>query len=63
MAVDDICGRHRGNREESDEQAPSLARMWRMSRPTRDGTVEPVSRDQILRHEREQGNINIPLFS
>ena len=27
------------------------------SRLTRDGTAEPVSRDQILRHERGQGNI------
>ena len=31
-----------------------------MSRLTRDGTVEPVSRDQILRHERGQGNIHFP---
>ena len=31
-----------------------------MSRLTRDGTAEPVSRDQILRHERRQGNINFP---
>ena len=29
-----------------------------MSRLTRDGTAEPVSRNQILRHEREQGNIH-----
>ena len=29
-----------------------------MSRLTRDGTAEPVSRDQILRHERGQGNIH-----
>ena len=29
-----------------------------MSRLTRDGTSEPVSRDQILRHERGQGNIH-----
>ena len=29
-----------------------------MSRLTRDGTAETVSRDQILRHERGQGNIN-----
>ena len=29
-----------------------------MSRLTRDGTVEPVSRDQILRRERGQGNNN-----
>ena len=31
-----------------------------MSRLTRDGTVEPVSRDQILRHARGQGNIIFP---
>ena len=31
-----------------------------MSRLTRDGTAEPVSRDQILRREREQGNIHFP---
>ena len=29
-----------------------------MSRLTRDGTVEPVSRDQILRRTRGQGNIH-----
>ena len=29
-----------------------------MSRLTRDGTAKPVSRDQILRHERVQGNIH-----
>ena len=31
-----------------------------MSRLTRVGTAEPVSRDQILRHARGQGNINFP---
>ena len=31
-----------------------------MSRLTRDGTTEPVSRDQILRRERGQGNIHFP---
>ena len=31
-----------------------------MSRLTRDGTVETVSRDQILRHERGQGSIHFP---
>ena len=31
-----------------------------MSRLTRDGTTEPVSRDQILRRERGQGNTNFP---
>ena len=29
-----------------------------MSGLTRDGTAEPVSRDQILRHVRGQGNIH-----
>ena len=31
-----------------------------MSRLTRDGTAEPVLRDQILRRERGQGNIHFP---
>ena len=31
-----------------------------MSRLTRDGTAEPVSRDQILRHVRGQGNNHFP---
>ena len=31
-----------------------------MSRLTRDGTAEPVSRDQILRRERGQGNVHFP---
>ena len=31
-----------------------------MSRLTRDGTDEPVWRDQILRRERGQGNIHFP---
>ena len=34
--------------------------VWSMSRPTRDGTAETVSRDQILRRERGQENINFP---
>ena len=32
-----------------------------MGRLTRDGTAELVSRDQILRHARGQGNINFPV--
>ena len=32
-----------------------------MSRLTRDGTAEPVSRDQILRHARGQGNFISPV--
>ena len=31
-----------------------------MSRLTRDGTAEPFSRDQILRHARGQGNVDFP---
>ena len=31
-----------------------------MSRLTRDGTAEPVSRDQIPRHLRGQGNVHFP---
>ena len=31
-----------------------------MSRLMRDGTAEPISRDQIIRHERGQGNIHFP---
>ena len=34
--------------------------MWRISRLARDGTAEAVSRDQILGHERGQGNIHFP---
>ena len=32
-----------------------------MSRLTRDRTAEPVSRDQIIRHARGQGNIIFPV--
>ena len=32
-----------------------------MSRLTRDGAAEPVSRDQILRYARGQGNIIFPV--
>ena len=35
--------------------------MEMMSRLTRDGTAEPDSRDQILRHARGQGNIIFPV--
>ena len=35
----------------------------KMSRLTRDGTAEPVSRDQILRHERGQVKYYSSLFS
>ena len=32
----------------------------KITRLTRDGSAEPVSRDQILRCERVQGNIHFP---
>ena len=34
-----------------------------MSRLLRDGTAEPVSRDQILRRELGQGNIHFPCLA
>ena len=34
-----------------------------MSRLARDGTVEPVSRDQILRYERRQGKNGLPCLA
>ena len=34
-----------------------------MSRLTRDGAAEPVSRDQILRRERRQRNIDFPCLA
>ena len=37
---------------------PQIQPEYEMSRLTRDKTAEPISRDQILRRERGQGNIN-----
>ena len=34
-----------------------------MSRLTRDGTAEPVSRDQILRHAQGQMNVHLPCLA
>ena len=46
----------------NSEEIPSISTRFslsmEMSRLTRDGTAEPVSRDQILRHEDGQGNIH-----
>ena len=54
-----INGRHhRGTREEFLNIIFSLS--MEMSRLARDGTAEPVSRDQILRRDRGQGNIHLP---
>ena len=53
-------GRRSGTREESREQALDSAWSMEMNRLTRDGTAEPVSRDQMLRRERGQGIIYFP---
>ena len=53
---------------ELDDYEPALSELGRnpvsmemsSSKLTRGGTAEPVSRDQILRRERGQGNINFP---
>ena len=55
-----INGRRRGTREESRKVSTRFSLSMEMSRLTRDGTAEPVSRDQILRHARGQGNIHFP---
>ena len=52
--------RRRGTREESRKQALDSAWSMEMSKLTRDGTAEPVSRDQILRRERGQRIIYFP---
>ena len=39
---------------------PRFSLSMEMSRLTWDGTAEPVSRDQILRHARRQENIHVP---
>ena len=53
--------RRRGTREESRKQALDSARSnMEMSKLTRDGTAEPVSRDRILRRERGKRIIHFP---
>ena len=53
-------GRRPGTREESRKQALDSAWSMEMSKLRRDGTAEPVLRDQILRRERGQRMINFP---
>ena len=53
-------GRCRGTREESREQALDSARSMEMSKLTRDGTAEPVSRGQIIRRERGKRIFHFP---
>ena len=52
--------RRHGTRGESRKQALDSAWSVEMSKLTRDGTAEPVSRDQILRRERGQRIIHFP---
>ena len=53
-------GRRCGTREESRKQALDSAWSTEMSKLTRDGTAEPVSRDRILRRKRGQRIIHFP---
>ena len=52
--------RRRGPREESRKQALDSVWSMEMSKLMRDGTAEPVSRDQILRRKRVQQIIHFP---
>ena len=53
--------RRRGTREEFRKQALDSAWNMEMSRLTRDGTAESVSRDKILRRERGMEQIIFPV--
>ena len=53
-------GRRRGTREGSRKQGLDSAWSMEMSKLTRDGTAEPVSRDHILRFERGQRITHFP---
>ena len=48
MCTDIMNGRRSGTREKSRKQALDSAWSMEMSRLTRDGTAEPVSRDQKI---------------
>ena len=55
--------KHQIQPEYRDEQADVGTRLSlsiEMNRLTQDGTDESVSRDQILRRERGQGNLHFP---
>ena len=52
--------RRRGTWEEFRKEALDSAWSMEMSKLTRDGTAESVSRDQILRRERGQRIIHFP---
>ena len=54
LCVPIMNGRRRRTREESHKQTLDSAWSMEMSKLTRDGTAEPVSRDHILRREQGQ---------
>ena len=55
MAVDSIiCGHRRGKREGIPRISIIFSLSVKNERLAREGTAEPVSRDQILRRERGQ---------
>ena len=56
LYIVDIAGRERKKRSPcvSIKLMIQLTWAWRMGGLTRDATADPVSRDQILRHERGQ---------
>ena len=60
MCTDNKWTSPRNSQEESRKQALISACSMEMSKLTRDGAAEPVSRDQILRRERGQKIIHFP---
>ena len=56
-------GRRSGTREKSRKQAPDSAWSMEMSRLMRDGTAEPVSRDQNSQARTGTRNNSFSLFS
>ena len=56
-------GRRSGTWENSRKQDLDSVWSMEMSRLTRDGTAEPVSRGQIFRRERGQGIIYFPCLA
>ena len=59
-AVITESGRKEMNPRESTINQSDSACVWRISGLTRDGTAEPLLRDQILRRERKQGKMHFP---
>ena len=62
VAAEGIDGHRRGKQEAREEPAKKhqISWVWSISGLMRDGTAEPVSRDHVLRREREQGKVHFP---